>query len=129
MDKSVNEAFQFLSRQIYQNLKEEVNKKKFESRINESFGNTIERMIREELTKLDAWGKHPRYQMAPFKTPANKEVVAGTAEKDWNDDSAKGEEAYGKKIGNGAPFTDKVADLLADSIVKKFFGETDVKKK
>ena len=129
MDKSVNEAFQFLSRQIYQNLKEEVNKKKSESRINESFGNTIERMIREELTKLDAWGKHPRYQKAPFKTPANKEVVAGTAEKDWNDDSAKGEEAYGKKIGNGAPFTDKVADLLADSIVKKFFGETDVKKK
>ena len=86
-------------------------------------------MIREELTKLDAWGKHPRYQQAPFKTPANKEVTAGTAEKDWNDDSAKGEEAYGKKIGSGAPFTDKVADLLADSVIKKFFGDSDVKKK
>lgn len=130
MDKSVNEAFQFLSKQIYKNLKEEVEVKKNKAKqVNEAFGNTIERIIREELTKLDAWGKHPRYQQAPFKTPANKEVAAGTAEKDWNDDSAKGEEAYGKKIGSSAPFTDKVADLLADSVIKKFFGDSDVKKK
>ena len=130
MDKSVNEAFQFLSKQIYKNLKEEVDVKKSKAKqINEAFGNTIERMIKEELTKLDAWGKHPRYQQAPFKTPANKEVAAGTAEKDWNDDSAKGEEAYGKKIGSSAPFTDKVADLLADSVIKKFFGDSDIKKK
>ena len=72
MDKSVNEAFQFLSKQIYKNLKEEVDIKKNKAKqINEAFGNTIERIIKEELTKLDAWGKHPRYQQAPFKTPAS----------------------------------------------------------
>lgn len=98
----VDEAFNVLVKEIYKNLQEAANKK-----------------IDEETTKLDAWGKHPKYQQAPFKTPANKEVLAGTAEKDWNDDSAKGEEAYGKKIGDGAPFNEKVLDLLTDTVMAK----------
>lgn len=113
--KALNEAFKLLSSEIYRNLEEEAKAKK---------------SVNEETTKLDAWGKHPRYQQAPFKTPANKEVLAGTAEKDWNDDSAKGDAPYGKQIGSSAPFTEKIADLLADEVVKRFFNATEpVKKK
>lgn len=75
----------------------------------------IDRIVAEEVQKLDAWGKHPRYRKQPMSTPANKEVLAGTAEKDWNDDSAKGEQPYGQKIGSSDPF-EKVVDLVLDNI-------------
>lgn len=75
----------------------------------------IDRMVKEEVTKLDVWGKHPRYRKEPMTTPANKEVLAGTAEKDWNDESAKGEQPYGQKIGSSAPF-DKAVDALTNKV-------------
>ena len=78
----------------------------------------IDRIVAEEVQKLDAWGKHPRYRKQPMSTPANKEVLAGTAEKDWNDDSVKGEQPYGQKIGNSDPF-EKVVDLVLDGIKSK----------
>ena len=73
----------------------------------------IEKMVRENL---DAWGDHPRYGEEPMTTPADTEVLRGTADKDWNDDSAKGSERYGKKIGNGKPF-DEVVKMLTDSVI------------
>lgn len=76
----------------------------------------IDKMVKESL---DAWGKHPRYQKEPMTTPANKEVLAGTADRDWNDDSAKGEQPYGKKIGDGKPFDKEVVDLLTDQVIAK----------
>lgn len=69
-------------------------------------------------TKLDDFGKHPAYQKAPMTTPPNKEVTAGTGDKDWNDDSAKSEEPFGKKIGSSAPYTEEVIDILTDAIMK-----------
>lgn len=75
----------------------------------------IDRIVAEEITKLDAWGKHPRYRKQPMSTPANKEVLAGSAEKDWNDDSAKGEQPYGQKIGKGDPY-EKVVDLILGEV-------------
>ncbi len=72
-----------------------------------------------EGTKLDDFGKHPAYQKAPMTTPPNKEVTAGTASKDWNDDSAKGDEPFGKKIGSSAPYTEEVIDMLTDAIMKR----------
>jgi hypothetical protein len=81
----------------------------------ETLKEAIDRIVAEEVQKLDAWGKHPRYRKQPMSTPANKEVLAGTAEKDWNDDSAKGEQPYGQKIGNSDPF-EKVVDLVLDGI-------------
>ena len=82
----------------------------------ETLEEAISRIVAEEVTKLDAWGKHPRYQKPAFKTPANKEVLAGTAKGDWNDDSTKGEQPYGQKIGDGKPF-DKVVDMLTDQVL------------
>lgn len=84
----------------------------------ESLQEMINRIVKEEVTKLDAWGKHPKYQKEPMTTPDNKEVLAGTADRDFNDDSAKGSESYGKKIGSSAPF-EKVVDILTDQVIAK----------
>ena len=86
----------------------------------------LDRIVAEEVHKLDAWGKHPRYQKPAFKTPDNHEVSVNGAE-DWNDDSTKGSEAYGKKIGSSAPF-DKSVDMLTDAVVN-YIKENYLKKK
>lgn len=75
----------------------------------------IDKIVKEEVTKLDVFGKHPRYRKEPMTVPANKEILSGTAEKDWNDESAKGEQPYGQKIGSSAPF-DKAVDTLTDKV-------------
>lgn len=87
----------------------------------------IDKIVKEEVTKLNAWGKHPKYGKEPMTTPDNKEVIKGTAEKDWNDDSAKGSQRYGQKIGDGAPF-DQVVDMLTDSVMKMLKENLGVKK-
>ena len=51
-------------------------------------------------------------------TPPNKEI--NQFGNDWNDDSAKGEEPYGKQIGANDPYTEKIVDLIADALIKKF---------
>ena len=45
-----------------------------------------------------------------------------------NDDSVKGNERYGKKIGNGAPF-DQVVNMLTDSVMKMIKENLALKKK
>ena len=77
------------------------------------------KVVKEEITNLNVWGQHPRYQKEPMTTPANKEVMAGTADRDFNDDSAKGDEPYGKKIGDGKPFDQKVVNMLVDQVMSK----------
>lgn len=80
----------------------------------------INKMVMEEITNLNVWGKHPRYGAEPFTTPQNPEGDAplkGSASKDWNDSSAKGSERYGKKIGDGKPFDQKVS-MLTDQVMK-----------
>lgn len=84
---------------------------------------TIHRIVNEEITKLDVWGKHPKYGKEPMTHPEAKEVLAGTADRDFNDDSAKGSERYGKKIGDGKPFDKEVIDLLTDQVLAKIKGE------
>jgi hypothetical protein len=86
----------------------------------------IDKIVKEEVTKLDVWGKHPRYRKEPMSTPANKDVKAGTADKDWCDASVKGNQAYGQKIGSSAPFekevdalTEKVFESVKKTLVKK----------
>ncbi len=82
----------------------------------------IQRLVNEEITRLDAWGKHPKFGKEPMTTPPNKEKFVGTADRDWNDDSAKGEKRYGLKIGDGKPFDEKVVDLLTDQVLAKIKG-------
>ena len=57
--------------------------------------------------------------------PDNVEVAPNGA-RDWNDDSTKGEEPFGKQIGSSAPYTDKVVNMLTDMVfnqVKKVISE------
>lgn len=95
-----------------------------ESKLQES----IDKIVKEEVTKLDAWGKHPKYGKEPMTTPDNKEVMKGTADRDFNDDSAKGSEKYGQKIGSSAPF-DEVVDMLTDSVMNVLKESLGLKKK
>ena len=66
--------------------------------------------------ELHDFGKHPRYQKAPMTTPPNKEVAPNDA-KDWDDETVKGEEPYGKKVGSSAPF-EKAVQVITDSIME-----------
>ena len=67
--------------------------------------------------KLDDFGKHPAYRKEVMTLPPNKEI--DRYGKDWNDDSAKGEEPFGKQIGSSAPYTEKVVDMLTDAIFNR----------
>lgn len=120
----LQESIDRITDNIYARLskgKKETAKTK-EQRLQES----IDRIVAEEVQKLDAWGKHPRYQKPAFKTPDNHEVSVNGSE-DWNDDSTKGSEAYGKKVGSSAPF-DKAVDMLTDAVVNAI-KESYIKKK
>lgn len=79
----------------------------------ETLQEAIDRIVAEEITRLDSFGKHPRYRKAPMTVPANKEVTVNQGDKDWNDESAKGETPYGSKIGSSAPF-DEIVSAVAD---------------
>ena len=78
----------------------------------------IDKIVKEEVTKLDVFGKHPGYRKSPMTTPVNKEVIVAKGDHDWNDESAKGEEGFGKKIGSSAPFDEKTINVLADAVMK-----------
>jgi hypothetical protein len=54
--------------------------------------------------------------------------MRGTADRDFNDDSAKGNERYGKKIGSSAPF-DKTVEMLTDAVVNVIKENLGLKKK
>lgn len=97
---------------VCNNIIKEVNK----TNVNESFQNYIDRLVMEEVTKLNVFGKHPSYRKQPMTTPANTEVIKTNGDKDWNDNSVKGEQPFGSKIGSSAPFTID-ADALTDAVV------------
>lgn len=84
-----------------------------------------------DLDKLDEgvvltdFGNHPSYRKPPFTTPSNKEIT--TFGRDWNDDSAKGEEPFGKKIGSSMPY-DELVNILTDAIMDKMDIKTLKKK-
>jgi len=71
--------------------------------------------VKEEVTKLNVFGKHPGYRKKPMTHPGNIEVAPNGA-RDWNDDSAKGEEPFGKKIGSSAPYDETVVNILTDMV-------------
>jgi len=92
------------------------------SKKKETLEEKITRIVKEEVTKLDVWGKHPKYGKEPMTHPEAKEVLAGTADRDINDESAKGSEQYGKKIGDGKPFDQATIDNLTDQVLAKIKG-------
>lgn len=98
----------------------ECNKKKCECNKKETLEEAVARIMKEEVTKLNVWGKHPKFRKSPMTLPDNKEVLAGTAEKDWNDDSAKGQQPYGIKIGKSDPFVEVLTDQILANIKESF---------
>lgn len=95
--------------------------------VKESFNDKLVRIIKEEMTNLNVWGQHPGYKKQPMSIPDNKEVVVNKGDRDWNDDSAKGNESFGNKIGSNAPFTDDVVKKITDVVVAAV--KTTLKKK
>ena len=77
--------------------------------------------MKEEVTKLNVFGKHPGYRKKPMSVPSNIEVAPNGA-RDWNDDSTKGEEPFGKQIGSSAPYDEKVINLLTDMVYDSIKG-------
>ena len=121
--KALSEKIERMTNLVVEELcgKKETKKKK-------TIEEVITKMVNEEVQKLNDWGKHPRYQKPAFTTPENKEVIVNKGDKDWDDNSAKTSEPYGKKIGSSAPF-DKVVDLLTDAIVQQLKEGKVLKKK
>lgn len=99
---------------------EEVPFPEVEGNYDEEFGEEQEYEPEYELElnedTLYDFGKHPAYRKQPMTLPPNKEVAPKWAH-DWNDESAEGEEPYGKKIGSSAPF-EKTVQTLTDSIME-----------
>ena len=86
----------------------------------------VMKQIKEETTVLHDFGKHPGYRKKPMTHPDNNEVAPNNA-RDWNDDSAKSCEPFGKKIGSSAPFDNKVVNILVDGVMKNLIKSGIVK--
>lgn len=106
----LNECIEMITDAVYENLCEAYSPKR-------------RRPVRESVTRLNDYGKHPRYQKPAFSTPANKEVITSRGHKDWNDESAKGEEPYGRRIGSSYPYTEtNDIDSLVNMVVNEVKG-------
>ena len=68
-------------------------------------------------TKLNVFGKHPAYQKTAFTTPKNAD--GSQWGEDWNDESTKGEQPYGRSKGNPAPFSKKVVDSITNEVMDR----------
>lgn len=74
--------------------------------------------------KLNVFGKHPAWRKQPMTTPPNKEVAINGA-REWDDESAQGEQPYAEKIGDGAPF-DEIVSKITESLMNTFYGKKKV---
>ncbi len=71
--------------------------------------------------KLNDFGKHPAYRKKPMTLPPNKEVAINGA-REWDDESAQGEEPFGKQIGDSSPYSETV-DTIAECIMEMLYGK------
>ena len=70
---------------------------------------------------LNDFGKHPAYQKQVMSLPPNGD--GSKWGRDWNDESTKGDEPYGKQIGHsGDPFTDTV-NTITNAVVTALTGK------
>ena len=104
-----------------------VSKKAFNKALKEeSMKRKLKKIVMEEMINL-GYKDHPRYGVQPMSTPKNVEKFVNDGDYDMNDDSTKGQECYGKKIGDSAPFNKKV-DVLTDSVMKVLNEKLKLKK-
>lgn len=86
----------------------------------------VDRKINENT--LDVFGKHPAWQKSPMTLPSNSEP--SRFGRSWDDNSVNGEQPYGTQIGhNGDPYTEKVIDMLTDSVMDKLMSSIGGAKK
>lgn len=92
----------------------------------DDFGGFYESRRRGRLSedKLNVFGKHPAWRKQPMTTPPNKEVAINGA-REWDDESAQGEEPYAQQIGDGSPFNQIVKDVT-ESVLKNLFNKKKV---
>lgn len=110
-------------REMAANISKGRNGKRISGGYEEFDGSSIfggRRSLREDATVLHNFGEHPGYRKKPMTTPSNTEVAPNGA-RDWNDESTKGEEPFGKKIGSSAPYTDLV-DTITKEVLKALKG-------
>lgn len=81
----------------------------------------IRKSIKEGM-ELNDFGKHPAYRKAPMTLPSNTEV-APNGERDWNDDSVKGEKPFGSQIGDSSPYNEKVLNMIIDMVTDRIMGK------
>ena len=82
------------------------------------------RMMNEEGTRLDMFGKHPAYQKQVMSLPSNKHQEMN-GYYDMNDDSVESEAPFGQQIGDGAPFEQDIQSIenaIAEA-VKRVLGK------
>ena len=65
---------------------------------------------------INDYGKHPSFRKAFMTLPANADSYPVGA-RDWDDESAKGDQPYASKMGNPAPFVE-IVKVITDSLVK-----------
>lgn len=114
-------------KRIVEGVCDEMMRQRSKRVVKESFNDKLVRIIKEEITNLNVWGQHPGYKKQPMSIPDNKEVIVNKGDRDWNDNSTKGSEPFGKKIGSSAPFTDDVVKQITDIVVSNV--KTILKKK
>lgn len=78
---------------------------------------TIDKIVKEEVEDFVAYGKHPKFQKPAFSVNYKKDAESKFG-REWDDDSAKGNEPYSRKIGDGKPFSETVK-LLTDDIMNQ----------
>lgn len=73
-----------------------------------------------EVTFND-FGKHPSFKVQPMTLPPNKEVAINGA-REWDDESVKGEQPFGQKIGDSSPYNEivkSVTNSIMDTLMSK----------
>lgn len=108
--EKLTEAINSIVSDVYKKLTEDKKSKKPE------LNSVIDKLVKEEITKLNVWGKHPGYRKQPFQVPSSSKIKRFGEE--WDDESVKTEKPYGEKIGNGAPF-EKIVNMLTDQVLSQ----------
>jgi hypothetical protein len=89
---------------------------------------SYKRMKRLNEDRLDYFGKHPAYRKKPMQLPtSSRQEKEGYY--DVNDESAKGEQPFGQKIGSSAPFEidpEALENAIAESIKRIVKGKKKI---
>ena len=98
-----------------EDLRRELQSNAYDEYGDDDFGMYESRRRRLSEDKLNAWSKHPAWRKQPMTTPPNKEVAINGA-REWDDESAQGEEPYAKQIGDGSPYNEIVSKIMESVI-------------